>query len=456
MITRLVLLGATGDLAGRFLLPALAGLLGDGTLPDDLRVVGAAQQDWDDETFREHVAERLRQYAPDVPQSAHRSLLAGLQYRRFDPQDPATVVHAVETVHGPDGPRAPVAVYLALPPRTFAPTLRALAQADLPEGSRIAVEKPFGEGLDDALALDDLLTRVTDARGVSAYRVDHILGMPRVQDVVALRSPGGPLEAAWDGAHLRQVDILWDETLGLAGRERFYDGVGAVKDVVQNHLLQVLALVAMEPPADGSEQALHDAKAQALRSVRTLTPDDVPARTRRARYGAGTLTAPDGTPGTAVGGYAQQDGVDPARGTETYGELLLEVDSPRWAGTTFVVRNGKALGTSRKGVALHFRGTAPQVDPADADRVSDTELWIELDGPQRSSAAPAVHVNAPGELSAYGRVLTDVLSGGTRTSVSSAESELAWRIVEPVLSVWAAGGVPLLEYAAGSAGPAQS
>src|SRR3712207_4748076 len=274
MITRLVLLGATGDLAGRFLLPALAGLVAAGDVPDGLRVVGAAEQDWDDDTFREHVAERLRRYAPDVPAQAHRFVLDSLQSRRLDPQDPRTVVGAVDAVHSPtDRTRQPVAVYLALPPRTFAPTLRALGEVDLAPGSRIAVEKPFGEDPAGAAALETLLDEVTRDGAVSAFRVDHILGMPRVQDLLRLRGPGGALEGAWDGAHLRQVDILWEETLGLAGRERFYDGVGAVKDVLQNHLLQVLALIAMEPPVDPSEQALHDAKAPALRSVRVLTAD---------------------------------------------------------------------------------------------------------------------------------------------------------------------------------------
>jgi glucose-6-phosphate 1-dehydrogenase len=416
-----------------------------------------------------------------------RSLLDGLTYRRFDPRDPATVVDAIRALDQDPRPsepdrdavgRAPLAVYLALPPRTFAPTLTALADADLPPGSRIAVEKPFGQDRADAARLNRLLDDITagstatadstasahaagtggtttpDPAPTTAFRVDHILGMPRVQDLQQLRAPGGQLEPSWDGSHLEQVDILWEEILGLAGRESFYDGVGAIKDVLQNHLLQVMALIAMEPPSDDSEQALHDAKAAALRSVRVLAPAEIPSRTRRARYTSGTLVAADGSPGPSVRDFAQEEGVDPGRGTETYAELVLDVDTRRWAGTRFVVRTGKALGTSRKGVALHFRHTAPACDPEQADRESDRVLWIELDGPQRSSHQPAVHVNAPGELSAYGRVLTDVLTGGTRTSVSTEESELAWRIVEPVLASWAAGDVPLLEYPAGSAGPA--
>ena len=474
MITRLVLLGATGDMTGRFLLPALAEQAAAGRLPADVHVVGGGHQDWDDDRFRTHVAARLDEHAPGVPAAVRERLLAGMRYCRFDPADPATVARAVRMAaalpgvgsgDGRDGRAlpagtpapapgpAPVAVYLALPAHLFAPTLDALAEADLPPGSRIAVEKPFGQDVRSAAALNARLARLSAGDEASVSRVDHILGMPRVLDLERVRAPGGPLAAVWDGTHLAQVDVVWEETLGLGGRTGFYDGTGALKDVLQNHLLQIMALVAMEPSADATGPGRQAAKAAVLRAVRAPTPSQVPVRTRRARYTAGHLagTGPGGSGPRPVPGYAEEPGVDPARGTETYAEVLLDVDTPRWAGTTFVLRTGKALGTPRKGLALHFRGDAPACEGA--QRTGPGTLWFELDGPLRSEGRPDVEVVAPGELSAYGLVVTEVLGGGSRTAVGAEESEVAWQIVEPVLAAWRAGAVPLLEYPAGSAGP---
>ena len=437
MITSFLLLGATGDMAGRHLLPAIAESAAAGTLPEGLRVVGAAPQDWDDETFRQHVATRLAEHAADVPAEVRSALVAGLRYRRVDLDDPATVAAAVAAFDGD-----PVAAYLALPPTAFPAALTALGEAGLPAGSRIAVEKPFGADLASAAQLDALLTKVTGGVEEAAYRVDHFLGMPGVQALLALHSPGSPLVPGWGSETVSSVEVLWEESLGLAGRSGFYDRNGAIRDVLQNHLLQSLTLLVMEQPATDSEADLHAAKLAALRAIRV--PD--PAATRRARYSAGTLA--DGTP---VPDYSADPEVDPARGTETLVELPLVVDTPRWAGTRFLVRTGKALARDHKGVVLTFRGTAPQVDPALAERLADDRLWVTLDGAVDAGADVSVH--APGERTAYRQVLADVLSGGSRTSVSSAETEQAWRVVDPVLTAWAAGEVPLEEYPAGSGGP---
>ena len=434
----LVLLGATGDLAGRFLLPALARLLAAGALPDDLRVVGAAPQAGDDATFRSHVEARLAAHATGVPSGVRRALLERLHYRRLDLADPVGVAGLLRSA-GDD--RTPV-VYLALPPDLFSPALRALRAAGLPPGSRVAVEKPFGEDLAGAVALNAELAEATGG-GSAAYRVDHVLGMPTARALLGLRAPGADLAPLWDGEHLEQVDLLWEETLGLEGRADFFDRTGAVRDVVQNHVLQLLALVALEPPAgrdpEGDGHDLQDRTLALLRSVPALSAEQVPSRTRRGRYTAGRLV---GT-GTPVPDYAEQEGVDPTRGTETYAEIVLEVDTPRWHGTRFVLRAGKALAAPRKGVQLHPRagvhlpgsGTGP--------------LWIELDEP--GAAGPGAGVS--GELLAYTAVLADVLSGGSALSVSAEVAEQTWRIVEPVLRSWASGAVPLLEHPAGSPGP---
>jgi glucose-6-phosphate 1-dehydrogenase len=435
VITRLLLLGATGDLAGRFVLPALAWLAAAGHLPDELHVVGAAAQDWDDATFRAHVTDRWDAHAGDLPDDVRRDLPARLGYSRFDPADPATVAAAVGALAG-DGP---VAAYLALPPALFPPTLEALGAARLPAGSRIAVEKPFGSDLGSAVALNALLARVTEEEA-SAARIDHFLGMPVVSGLLDLRADGGALEPVWNGAHVARVDVVWEETLGLEGRADFYDRTGAVRDVLQNHLLQVLVLLAMDLPAGGSDDDLHAAKLELLRALRVDSPGDLAAATRRARYTAGTLPGPGGD--RAVPDYTAEDGVDPARGTETLAEVAFRVDTPRWAGTRFVLRTGKALGTARKGIAVRFRTAAP----ACPQRVAPDRLWLDLE----ASGPPG---GAPGELTAYREVLTDVLTGRSRTSVGREEAEEAWRVVQPVLDGWAAGAVPLLEYTAGSAGP---
>jgi len=461
LISRLLLLGATGDLAGRFLLPALARLHAAGRLPADFRVVGASVQDLTDASFADHVGRRLRDHAPGVPTAVCEDLVSRCRYRVVDLADPATVARAVRALDADpaDAAPAPVAAYLALPPATFAAAIEALTAADLPPGSRLAVEKPFGDDLASAQALDAQLDRVAGSGERSVYRVDHALGMPTAQDLLRLHGPGGPLAAVWTGDALEQVDVLWEETIGLEGRADFYDRAGVVKDVLQNHMLQVLTMVAAELPADPADGEFPDARLAVLRSVRPLGAEQVADRTRRGRYTAGRLAA-----GTEVPDYAAERGVQPDRGTETFAEIVLELDTPRWAGTRFVLRAGKALAADRKGVLLHFR--EPVDLPTGTGTVRGDLAWVALDaahagpdaGPSTGSPAdgqPVALVTPPadGELAAYTAVLTDVLGGGTARSVSGAESEQAWRIVEPVLTTWAGGAPQLLEYPAGSAGP---
>ncbi len=375
MLDRLVLLGAGGDLAGRFLLPALATLHFEGRLPADFRVIGADVHEWDDETFRAHVHDRLERHATQAPLLSRGAILGTLRYGRVDVTDPETF-RAALALAGDE----PLAAYLALPQRAFAPTVRAIAAVGLPEGSRIAVEKPFGEDLHSAIALNELLA---DATG-SAFRVDHVLGMPNARRAVHLDPTG-----------VEEIEILWEETLALEGRAGFYDRAGALRDVLQNHMLQLLALV-----VGGDERAA------ALRAMRV--PD--PLRSRRARYA----------------GYAQEEGVDPAHGTETFAEVLLAVDAPGWRDTRFRLRAGKALARGYKGVVVHRGGEEERIE---VDRLGK------------------------GEAPAYVHVLGEVLGGHSSLSVHADEAEEAWRIVTPVLDAWAAGRVPLDEYPVGSHGP---
>jgi len=388
MIRTLLLLGVTGDLAARFLLPALEALAAAGRLPDGFRVVGAA---------RDEVADHDDRYT----------------YRRVDVAEPASFAAAL------DGAPEPAAVYLALPPAVFPTAIESLGEAGLARGSRVAIEKPFGDDLESARALNALLAR-TD---VDAYRVDHVLGMETTQNLVALRRGNPVLDRLWNGDAIEEVEILWEETLALEGRAGYYDRAGALKDVLQSHMLQLLALVG----TDGDER-----KPDVLRAVRV-------AGSRRARYTAGTLAD-----GREVPSYADEDGVDASRGTETFAEVALQVETPRWAGTRFVLRAGKALDRRRKLVLLRFRGGG--------------ELEVGIDGPEdlvlRLAGPLELRASAPGDgLPPYAHVLLDVLGGTSVLAVGGDEAEQAWRVVMPVLEAWERGGVPLEEYAAGSAGP---
>jgi glucose-6-phosphate 1-dehydrogenase len=438
VITRLVLFGASGDLAGRYVLPALGLLHARGLLPAGFEIVGAATRDWDDEGFRRFASEHLEGDASSV--------LSALRYRRADATDEASVSEVLHEL----GAEA-IVVYLALPPGVFPAAVTSLAAAGLPDGSRLALEKPFGEDLRSARELNGLIQRAFGAAGEqTVFRVDHVLGMATVQDLVALRLGSRIPTALWNSEQIEEVQILWEETLALEGRAGFYDRAGAVRDVMQNHMLQILALVAMEPPEAPAERDLRDRKLDALRSVRALEREEVLRRTRRARYSAGRLSGSGGAEDRAVPAYVDEDGVDPHRCTETFAEVLLELDTPRWAGTRFRLRAGKALARRRKAVVARFRPPGRN------------QLRIGLDGPddialELTGAAPGpLTLTSPparADLPAYGRVLLEILSGGSALSVRGDEAEEAWRIVTPILESWGRGRIPMDEYAAGSDGP---
>jgi glucose-6-phosphate 1-dehydrogenase len=453
-----LLFGASGDLAGRFLLPALAALQAAGRLPDGLQVVGTSREDWDDAAFRRVAAERLEQHASEVPAAAREELLASLRYRRVDLNQPEDVARAVR---GEDASTGPIVAYLALPPGMFAQAVSALGEAGLPTGSRIAIEKPFGEDLASAVALNELLARVAGDAGEEAiFRIDHVLGMATAHNLLGLRFANGVTAPLWTSDHIEQVEILWEETLALEGRAGYFDSAGTLKDVLQNHALQVLSLVAMETPAGFGQRELRDRKLEALRSIHALDDEQMTSRTRRARYTAGRVDE------RVVPAYAEEDGVDASRSTETFAELVLELDSERWAGTRFVLRAGKALGRRRKGVLVRFR--PPAQLPFEGAEPPGNELWIGIDGPEDlrleltgSTPAPSprsspLTLAAPppaSELPPYARVLQDVLEGDGLLSVRGDEAEEAWRIMDPVLRAWADDRVPLEEYPAGSDGP---
>jgi glucose-6-phosphate 1-dehydrogenase len=466
MIDRLVIFGGTGDLMARYLLPGLGALHAAGLLSERFAVTAAGREEWDSERFRGWAATQLDCHAPHLPTATRQALAPRLSYCQADVRDPGSVRAAVEGT-GPGATRSaapgtagtePVAAYLALPPPVFPDAVRALADAGLPEGSQIVLEKPFGEDLASAASLNRLLARTMSEQDV--FRVDHFLAMTTVQNVLGFRMANRVIEPIWNSAHIAEVEIMWEEPLVLEGRAVYYDGVGALKDMVQNHLLQLLCLIAMEPPASLSERDLRDRKVDVLRSVRPLTPADAVGVSRRARYVAGRIGDRE------IPAYVDEDGVDAGLGTETFAELSLEIDNWRWLGTAFRIRTGKALARDRKEVIVRFRevphmlaeGVGAQAPPNVLRFGLEPEsLTLELSGvgARVGELAPQTLTAAldPPALPAYGQLLLGVLSGEVALSIRGDEAEESWRVVTPVLDAWSSGLVPMEEYPAGSHGP---
>lgn len=450
MTRSFVVLGGRGDLTGRLLLPGLAELEDAGQLADEFAVVAVGRKDWGDEEYRAWAADRLAEHAERVPEASRERLVRRLTYVPGDVTRADDLRRALDRAAG-----API-VYLALPNTVFLPTLEALAEAGLPDGAVVAVEKPFGRDLADARRLNAVLHRLLPEESI--FRTDHFLGMQTVLNILGLRFANRVFEPLWNATHVERVDIVFDETLGLEGRAGYYDTAGALEDMLQNHLLQMLAVVAMEPPAAVDARSLAARKADVLRAVRP--PADMTRDTVRGRYTAGTVE------GRELPDYVAEPGVDPDRETETYAEYTVEIDNGRWAGVPFRLRSGKALGADRQEIVLRFRpvphlpfgGAAPEPDVLrlclDPDGIS---LEINLNGAgdpfelERRSLDIAL---PPTRLSAYGLLLREMLDGNAALSISDVEAEESWRIVEPVVAAWRAGQVPLREYPAGSDGPA--
>jgi glucose-6-phosphate 1-dehydrogenase len=452
VIDRLVIFGGTGDLAGRYLLPGLAALMARGELPEEFELVAASREDTDDERFRSWAGEWLEREAAGVDADVAAALVRSARHRRLDLADPATVTACLAG-------EGPVAVYLALPPAVFPAAVSALREAELPAESQVVLEKPFGEDLDSAVALNRLLAELVDERHV--FRVDHFLAMTTVQSVLGTRLANRVLEPIWNAGHIEEVEIIWEESLALEGRAGYYDGVGALKDMVQNHLLQLLCLVAMEPPITFGERDLRDRKVDVLRSVRPLEERDIATHTRRGRYRAGRIGDRD------VPAYVDEDGVTPEHRTETFAEVTLELDSWRWSGTRFRLRTGKALGHDRMEVVVRFRPVphplfgGPDESAPNALRfgLEPEGLTLELTGTGPGAELTLVPLTLtaemePPELPAYGRILHDVLRSDATLSIRADEAEEAWRVVTPVLDGWSRDVAPLEEYDAGSQGPA--
>jgi glucose-6-phosphate 1-dehydrogenase len=460
IIDRFALFGATGDLAARYVLPAVAALHAAGELPDSFSIVAAGRGRMDDRAFRHHVADRLRHHAAAVPDGSRNAVVAATRYQQVDIGEPSNVARMIAGAASGE-PTAPLAAYLALPPSQFGPALRALSAVGLPAGSRVAVEKPFGEDLHSAVALNLLLARLLGGDEAAAFRVDHFLGLATVQNLLGMRLANRVLEPVWNGSHVERIEIVWEEMLGLEGRASYYDRAGQLKDMIQNHLLQVLCFLTMEPPTSLFGSELRRRKVDLLRSVRSPDPAKMAEVTRRGRYTAGRLGDRD------VPSYVDEPGVDPERSTETFAEIALEIDNERWAGTRFVLRSGKAMTRPRMEIVMRFRdsplrGTggmaAPLSNELRIELGEQGEIALQLNGAAAGAPPHPAPIKLRGQppdapLPPYSRVLLDLLKGDSTLAISGEEAEEAWRIVTPVLEAWADDRVPMSEYPAGSMGP---
>jgi glucose-6-phosphate 1-dehydrogenase len=448
-IGSLLLLGASGDLSGRLLLPAFGQLLDREEPRRDVVLVGAGVEDWDDNAWRERV--RTSFSDGKVSDEALQSVLRTTRYEKAD------VTSADDLRSLIDSCQSAPALYFALPPSVTVAACKALQQVSLPDGTNVVLEKPFGTDQDSAASLNQLLAELVPEHQV--HRVDHFLGRSTVLNLLGVRFANRLFEPVWSNEHIARVDIVYDEQLTLENRARYYDNAGALMDMIQSHLLQVLALVAMEPIATVDAVDFRDAKAQVLRACRPWDDDPVAAG-RQARYTRGSID------GREVPDYTAEPGVDPARNTETLAELIVEIDNWRWSGVPFRLRSGKALRERRKEVLITFKplphlptGLVGQPLP-DRLRLSmgpdRMALEMNVNGPHDPMRLDRVSLDTelhPGRLPAYGEVLAGVLDGDPLLSVRADTAEECWRIVDPVLQAWREGKVPMDEYAAGSDGP---
>ena len=449
MIERMVILGASGDLTSRLLMPAVAQLAEADLLPPGFTIVGSADTEWSTDDFRLHVATALKEHA-HVTAATRDAVVRRLGFRPCDVTQPAELSALI----GEDQPNT--LVYLALPPRLFEQVLRTLAAASLRASDAVAIEKPFGTDLASAQQLNELIRfRLPEP---TIFRIDHFLSDELVRRVVALRFLNRVFEPIWNSVHVERVDVSWLESLTLEGRAVYYDTAGALKDMVQNHLMEVTALVIMEQPARIDAHSFRDVRVEALRAVATPLTERMRTDTVRARYTTGAI----GT--RQVPSYVEEPGVDPTRGTETYASLTFEVDNPRWAGVPFTLRSGKALAADSAEVAIHFRPLPrylldlwPGAEP-NVLRLGLTEPYVRLattlNGPERTAESRELEVTSTRpRFTAYANLILEMLRSDPMLFIRADEAEESWRIVDPVMKAWAAGEVPMQEYAAGGIPP---
>jgi glucose-6-phosphate 1-dehydrogenase len=468
----LVVFGASGDLASRKLLPAIAALAEHKALPEGFTVIGVARTQWSDDQFRQ----RCLDAAPFAGPQWH-EVVARFRYVAGEYGEKPTFDRLKKVLAEADAKMATAGnrvFYLATIPSMFGEVACALAQhgCNVPgDGgmfARIVVEKPFGRDLESARALDAALHSAFEESQI--FRIDHYLGKETVQNVLALRFGNAIFEPIWNRRYVDHIQITVAEELGVEHRGGFYETAGALRDIVQNHVMQVLALTLMEPPATVDAQGIRDEKVKLLRAVMIPDVDEAVINSVRGQYAAGTIN------GDPVIGYREEDGVDSRSRTETFVAMRLAVDNWRWAGVPIYIRTGKRLPSRATEVVLQFqrvphlafgnrltRDLRPNMLQLRIQPDEGVCLLFGAKVPGEAFRLRSVNMDFsyadafPGTTAGgYERLLHDVMIGDATLFIRTDEVERAWMIVDPLLEAWSQDGVPLSQYPAGTWGPKEA
>ncbi|QPL96768.1 glucose-6-phosphate dehydrogenase [Streptomyces clavuligerus] len=469
----LVIFGVTGDLSRKKLMPAVYDLANRGLLPPGFSLIGFARREWQDEDFAQEVHDAVKEHArTPFREEVWQQLNQGMRFVQGDFDDDEAFEHLKKTIAELDqaqGTGGNFAFYLSVPPKFFPKVVQQLKKHGLAEkeGSwrRAVIEKPFGHDLESAEELNQVVHEVFPSNEV--FRIDHHLGKETVQNILALRFANTLFEPIWNRSYVDHVQITMAEDIGIGGRAGYYDGIGAARDVIQNHLLQLLALTAMEEPASFDADALAAEKVKVLGAVRL--PKDLGESTVRAQYAAGWQG------GEKAVGYLQEDGIDPSSTTDTYAAIKLAIDNRRWAGVPFYLRTGKRLGRRVTEIAVVFqRAPHSPFDHTATEELGQNALVIRVQPDEGvtlrfGSKVPGTSMEvrdvsmdfAYGESftesspEAYERLILDVLLGDSNLFPRVEEVELSWKILDPIEEYWEQNGRPA-QYAAGTWGPVEA
>jgi len=470
----IVLFGVTGDLARKKLMPAVYDLANRGLLPPGFALVGFARRDWEQQDFAQVVHDSVKEYArTEFREDVWEQMLTGIRFVSGSFDDDASFDVLKETLDALDreqGTMGNHCFYLSIPPASFPIVTEQLRRSGLAAAKgdswrRVVIEKPFGSDLASARELNDVVESVFPADSI--FRIDHYLGKETVQNILALRFANQLFEPLWNAEHVDHVQITMAEDIGVGGRAGYYDGIGAARDVIQNHLLQLMALTAMEEPISFNADDLRSEKEKVLAAVRL--PSDLSTATARGQYGSGWQG------GELVRGFLEEDGMNPQSSTETFAAMRLDIGTRRWSGVPFYLRAGKRLGRRVTEIAVVFK-RAPQYLFAEhqTSALGQNALVIRVQpdegvtirfGSKVPGAGMQVrdvtmdfgygHAFTEASPEAYERLILDVLLGDPPLFPRHEEVELSWKILDPIEEFWAREGAPD-QYAPGSRGPASA